>query len=149
VAVSGEKRLTRSATTTGLAGEYLTAAVILELGWRVSPAQQDSVDLVAWNSDGVFMRVQVKSAHLRRQKHHNPCYQFQNGSGRVKKTLPSLEQFDILAHCAIDARKVHFQAACCVNQYSQRRPLGWFETPDLELDSWERAYEIVMETRNG
>ena len=141
--------MTTSATTTGLAGEYLTAAAILGLGWRVSPAQQDSVDLVAWNSAGVFMRVQVKSSQLRFEKNHRPCYQFQNGAGRVKKTLPSLEKFDILAHCAINCRKVHFQAACCVNQYSQRRPQGWFDQPDLELDSFEKAYQIVMETRNG
>ena len=37
-----------SATTTGLIGEYITAAAILGLGWRVSHAQQDAVDLVAW-----------------------------------------------------------------------------------------------------
>jgi len=137
-----------SATTTGLTGEYITAAAILELGWRVSHAQQDAVDLVAW-MDQTFIRVQVKSAHLRKQKHHNPCYQFQNGSGRVKKTLPTLDKMDVIAHCAIDQRKVHFQAACCVNQYSQRRPPGWFETPDLEEESWQRAVEIIMETRNG
>jgi len=120
----------------------------LELGWRVSHAQQDAVDLVAW-LDQTFIRVQVKSAHLRKQKHHNPCYQFQNGSGRVKKTLPTLDKMDIIAHCAIDQRRVHFQAACCVNQYSQRRPPSWFETPDLEEESWQRAVQIIMETRNG
>ena len=140
--------MTGSATTTGLMGEYITAAIILGLGWRVSHAQQDAVDLVAW-LDGVFIRVQVKSAHLRKQKDHRPVYQFQNGSGRVKKTLPTLDKMDIIAHCAIDARKVHFQAACCVNQYSQRRPPGWFEKPDIEADSWQRAVAIIMETRNG
>tara|TARA_A100000171_G_C2078060_1_gene118208 strand:+ start:322 stop:741 length:420 start_codon:yes stop_codon:yes gene_type:complete len=137
-----------SATTTGLIGEYLTAATILSLGWRVSPAQQDSVDLVAWKDD-VFMRVQVKSAHLRKQKDHRPCFQFQNGSGRIKKTLPTLKHYDILAHCGIDARRVHFQAVCCVNQYSQRRPMSWFDKPDIEEDSWQKAVEIIMETRNG
>ena len=141
--------MTKSATTTGLIGEYITAAAILGLGWRVSPAQQDSVDLVAWNGDGVFMRVQVKSGHLRTRETRRNAYQFQNGSGRLKKHLPTLAHFDILAHCAIEQRKVHFQAACCVNQLSQRRQPGFFETPDLELDSWEKAYQIIMETRNG
>ena len=140
--------MTGSATTTGLMGEYITAAIILGLGWRVSHAQQDAVDLMAWQ-DQTFIRVQVKSAHLRKQKDHNPVYQFQNGSGRVKKTLPTLDKMDIIAHCAIDARKVHFQAACCVNQYSQRRPPGWFQKPGLEEDSWEKAVAIIMETRNG
>jgi len=141
--------VTKSATTTGLIGEYITAAAILGLGWRVSPAQQDSVDLVAWNGDGVFMRVQVKSGHLRTRETRRNAYQFQNGSGRLKKHLPTLAHFDILAHCAIEQRKVHFQAACCVNQLSQRRQPGFFETPDLELDSWEKAYQIIMGTRNG
>lgn len=141
--------MTKSATTTGLIGEYITAAAILGLGWRVSPAQQDSVDLVAWNGDGVFMRVQVKSGHLRTRETRRNAYQFQNGSGRLKKHLPTLAHFDILAHCAIEQRKVHFQAACCVNQLSQRRQPGFFETPDLELDSWEKAYQIIMETRDG
>lgn len=95
------------------------------------------------------MRVQVKSAHIRKQKHHRPCYQFQNASGSKKKTLPTAKQYDILAHCAIDQRKVHFTAACCVNQYTQRRPISWFEQADLEEDSWRRAVEIVRETRNG
>jgi len=140
--------VTGSATTTGLIGEMITSAAILCLGWRVSHAQQDAVDLVAW-MDQTFIRVQVKSAHIRKQKHHNPCYQFQNGSGRVKKTLPTLDKMDVIAHCAIDARKVHFQAACCVNQYSQRRPPSWFDQPDLEEESWQRAVEIIMETRNG
>lgn len=140
--------MTGSATTTGLIGEMITSAAILCLGWRVSHAQQDAVDLVAW-MDQTFIRVQVKSAHIRKQKHHNPCYQFQNGSGRVKKTLPTLDKMDVIAHCAIDARKVHFQAACCVNQYSQRRPPSWFDQPDLEEESWQRAVEIIMETRNG
>ena len=131
-----------------MVGEYITAAAILEMGYRVSAAQQDSVDLVAWlGSD--FFRVQVKSAHIRKQKDHRPCYQFQNAAGRMKKTLPTLEKFDILAHCAINQRRVHFTAACCVNQYTQRRPKSWFDKPDIEEDSWHRAVQIVMETRNG
>ena len=142
--------MTGSATTTGLIGEYITAAAILSLGWRVSPAQQDAVDLVAWNNEGdTFMRVQVKSGNLRTREKRRNAYQFQNGCGRFKKVLPTLDQFDILAHCAIDQRKVHFQASCCVNQLSQRRQPSWFETPDLEADSWAKAVAIIMETRNG
>lgn len=141
--------MTRSATTTGLAGEYVTSAAILELGWRVSAAQQDAVDLVAWIGN-TFMRVQVKSSHLNRQRcGSRPAYHFQNGSGRSKKALPTLDQFDILAHCAIEHRRVHFTAACCINKYSQRRAQSWFDQPDIEGDSWRRAVEIVMETRNG
>jgi hypothetical protein len=137
-----------TATTTGLTGEYITAAALLGLGWRVSMSQQDSVDLVAWSGQD-FMRVQVKSAQIHKQRDRAIGYQFQNASGRDKKTLPTLEQFDVLAHCAINDRKVHFTAACSVNQYTQRRPPSWFHQDDLEQRSWEKAVQIVMETRNG
>jgi len=64
-------------TRTGLIGEYLAAAVILEQGWQVSMAQQDNVDMVAWK-DGIFMRVQVKTSTLRSQeKDRSPGYHFQ------------------------------------------------------------------------
>lgn len=127
----------------------ITMAAILEQeGWQVGHAAQDAVDVIAWRGD-TFMRVQVKSAHLRKQKDHRPVYQFQNGSGRMKKSLPTLVKMDIIAHCAIDQRKVHFQAACCVNQYSQRRAPSWFDKPLLEYESWQKAVEIILETRNG
>ena len=48
-------------TTKGLIGEYICATSLLELGWKVSMAQQDSVDLIAWKDDQ-YLRVQVKSA---------------------------------------------------------------------------------------
>jgi len=139
-----------SATTTGLIGEFITMAAILEQeGWQVGHAAQDAVDVIAWHKD-TFMRVQVKSSHLRQQSDkRRPNYHFQNGSGRMSKHLPSSERMDIIAHCAVDQRKVHFQAACCVNQYSQRRAPSFFDKPLLEYESWQKAVEIVMETRNG
>ena len=51
-------------TTKGLIGEYIFAGALLELGWKVSMAQQDSVDLIAWKDDQ-YLRVQVKSSTLR------------------------------------------------------------------------------------
>jgi hypothetical protein len=36
-----------------------------------------------------------------------------------------------------------------VNRFSQRRQPGFFEQPDIEADSWQKAVEIIMETRNG
>ena len=43
-------------TTVGLIGEYVTAASLLQMGWRVSLAAQDKVDLVCW-SEREFLRV--------------------------------------------------------------------------------------------
>jgi hypothetical protein len=133
-------------TRTGLIGEYLAAAVILEQGWQVSMAQQDNVDMVAWK-DGIFMRVQVKTSTLRSQeKDRSPGYHFQTGSGGGKKQIKR-GSYDIFALCAATDRRVWFQAQCCVNQMSLRRSRGFFANPNLESDSFQRAVQIVMETR--
>jgi len=50
-------------TTVGLIGEYLTAASLLQMGWRVSMAAQDKVDLVAWFGQE-FIRVSVNHRNL-------------------------------------------------------------------------------------
>ena len=133
-------------TTTGLIGEYITAAAILEQeGWQVSMAQQDDTDLVAWK-DGVFMRVQVKASTLRSQADGRaPGYHFQTGSGGKKRIKRS--SYDIYALCAATDRRVWFQAQCCINQLSLRKARGFFADPNLESDSWERAVQIVMECR--
>jgi len=134
-------------TRTGLIGEYMTAAVILEQdGWQVSMAQQDGVDLVAWK-DGQFITVQVKTATLRTQNgSRNPVYHFQLGSGSAMKIVKK-GAYDVLACCAATDRKVWFQAQCCVNQLSMRKSPAFFSRPDLEADSWMRATQIVMESR--
>jgi hypothetical protein len=109
-------------------------------------AQQDNVDMVAWK-DGIFMRVQVKTSTLRSQeKDRSPGYHFQTGSGGGKKQIKR-GSYDIFALCAATDRRVWFQAQCCVNQMSLRRSRGFFANPNLESDSFQRAVQIVMETR--
>jgi len=135
-------------TTTGLIGEYLAAASIMERGWRVSMAQQDKVDLVAWYDDE-FLRVQVKSATLTKVKHHRLSgYHFQlaagNGTSKAK-TLPSVQDYDILLLCAINARRCIALATEQVNQQSKRVKASYFEKPDIEADTWDKAVQIVRE----
>ena len=132
---------------TGLIGEYITAAALVQLNCGVAMAQQESIDLVAWFDSGDFMRVQVKSARIYKQKEHSAGYQFQLCSGSKKKTRIDPNKVDVLACVAIDQRKVWFSAACCVNQTTQRRSPAFFERPDIEADSWDKAVSIVMETR--
>jgi hypothetical protein len=134
-------------TKTGLAGEYLTAAVILEQeGWQVSMAQQDGIDLVAFK-DGKFVTVQVKTATLRTPTDRcTPSYHFNLASGRHQKIVKR-GVYDILACCAATDRRVWFQAQCCVNQLTMRKSSAFFSKPDLEADTWQRAVQIVMEGR--
>jgi len=135
-------------TTTGLIGEYLAAASIMERGWRVSMAQQDKVDLVAWYDDE-FLRVQVKSASLIKARHHQTAgYHFQlaSGNGTTKaKTLPTVQDYDILLLCAVNSRRCVAFATEQVNQQSKRVKASYFEKPDIEADSWDRAVQIVRE----
>ena len=128
-------------------GEHLAAAAIINLGYRCVPCPQDGIDLLAFQ-DNVFMRVQVKSARLRKQKERSqPCYHHQLGSGRQKKTRPNPEVYDILARVAIDCRRVFFTAACSIDKLSERRSPEFFAQDDLEAYSWHRAVNPALENR--
>ena len=130
-------------------GEHLAAAAIINMQWRAVPCPQDGFDLLAFNDENVFMRVQVKSARLRKQRDRGAlCYHHQLGSGRQKKTRPDPNVYDILARVAIDCRRVWFTAAFTIDKLSERRSPEFFAKPDLEEASWHRAVQQVLETRN-
>ena len=133
-------------TTKGLIGEYICAVSLLGLGWKVSMAQQDSVDLLAWK-ENQYLRVQVKSATLRLEKSRiTAIYHFNNGSGRNKK-VKGVESYDILAHVGIDHRRVVFNATEQVQVLSQRYRKEYFEKNDVEYFSFEKALQIVNQRR--
>lgn len=137
-----------SATSTGLSGEHLACFALINLGWRAVPCQQDGIDLLAFNDENCFMRVQVKSARLRKQRDRGAlCYHHQLGSGRQKKTRPDPDVYDILARVAIDCRRVFFTAACSIDKLSERRSPEFFAKPDIERISWHRAVNTVMRYR--
>jgi hypothetical protein len=127
-----------SETTTGLVAEYIAAAAILERGWRVSMAQQDRVDLVAWRGE-ILLRVQVKGA----KANNRGDYQFQLGSGSKKKSLPSKEHYDVVALVGIHQRRTLFMPVEAVQQYTKRIRLKRFEDPLIEIDSWQKTMEAV------
>jgi len=133
-------------TTTGLAAEYIAAAAILELGWRVSMAQQDRVDLVAWDGEK-FLRIQVKGSNLRHDNGCTPGYQFQLGCGSTKKKLPSRGDYDVVALVAIPARRVLFFPVEAIQQYTKRATPKRFEDPDIEIDSWAKTLEVINARR--
>jgi len=129
-------------TTVGLIGEYITAASLLQMGWRVSLAAQDKVDLVCW-SEREFLRVQVKSATLKPKSKSTYGYQFQLGTGSSKKILPRIDDYDMLACCSINDRRVVFYATEQVQQYSKRFTQRYFENRNIEEDSFNKAIEII------
>ena len=133
-------------TTTGLIGEYIAAAAILGLGWRVSMAQQDRVDMVAWYGQD-FIRVQAKTASLLGYKiGRSPRHHFQLGHGSKTKKLPTQDDYDVLCLVSPDARRALFMPVTAIRQYTLRVQPSRF-TPEAESDSWDKAVAIVMETR--
>lgn len=134
-----------SETQTGLIGEHLACAAILQMpGIRgASLSQQDKVDIVAWDDIG-FIRVQVKSATLRQSDKRVSSwkYGFNNGSGRDKR-LPTVADYDIIAHCAIERRLCIFTATSAVRTLTSRYSPRRFDDASVEVDSWVKALEII------
>lgn len=129
-------------TTTGLIAEHIAAAALLSQGWRVSMAQQDKVDLVAWKDDK-FIRVQVKGSNIRTESQRKTGYQFQFGSGSKKKKLPTIECYDLLVMVGIQHRRCMFLATEQVKQYSKRISTRRFEDEMIEEESLSKALEII------
>jgi len=133
-------------TTTGLIGEYIAAAAILGLGWRVSMAQQDRVDMVAWYGKE-FLRVQAKTASLLgNQDGRSPRHHFNLGHGCKTKHLPTKDDYDVLCLVSPNARRCLFLPVTSVRQYSMRLPASRF-TEAAETDSWDKTVDHVLEMR--
>lgn len=131
-------------TRTGLIGEHIACAALLSMPGvdGAALAQQDKIDLVAWDYLG-FIRIQVKSGRLRREADgREPTYHFNYGSG-LRKKMPQRGEYDILATVAIEKRRVIFTALEDLKVVSKRIRPKRFDDPDLELDTWARAIAIV------
>lgn len=136
-------------TTTGLIGEYIAAAVVLQLGWRVSLCPQDKVDLVAWKDDE-YIRIQVKTAKMSVDKgKRSPSYHFQLASGCKTKVLPNEGDYDILCCVGLDQRKALFVPIQQLCQKTKRLPPQLFDAPKAELHSFNKALATVRASRDG
>ena len=136
-------------TTIGLIGEYIAAAVVLSLGWRVSPCQQDKVDLLAWK-ENEYIRIQVKtSKKYIDEGRRSPRYHFQLGSGCKTKTLPDEKDYDILCCVGYDHRKALFLPVQQVQQKTKSLSPQLFDEPKAELYSFNKALAAVRANRNG
>ena len=126
-------------TVAGQIGEHIAAAAILQQGWGVALATQDSVDLVAWNKDtGQRLLIQVKSAQISRNVRSK--LEFQLGLGGNKR-LPTRYDFDIMALVSSEQRACYFLPVTAIKQKKMNRGTGFFENPELEADSWQKAIE--------
>ena len=131
-------------TRTGLIGEHIACAALLSLPGieGAALAQQDKIDLVAWDYLG-FIRIQVKSAQLRQESDgRQPTYHFNYGSG-LRKKMPQRGEYDILATVAIEKRRVIFTALEDLKVVSKRINPKRFDDPDVEINTCATALAIV------
>ena len=126
-------------TVAGQIGEHIAAAAILQQGWGVAMATQDSVDLVAWNKiTGQRLLIQVKSAQISRNSRNKLEFQLSLGGN---KRLPTRYDFDIMALVSSEQRACYFLPVTAIKQKKMNRGTGFFENPELEADSWKKAIE--------
>lgn len=131
-----------SNSTAGLVAEYLAAASILQRGWGVALASQDSVDLVAWNKDtGQRFLVQVKSCQLSRGNKYRLEFNVSIGGD---KRLPRRSDFDIMALVSVEQRAVFFLPVTSINVKRMNRKPSFFDNADLEEDSWQKTIEELQ-----
>lgn len=131
-----------SNSTAGLVAEYLAAAAILQRGWGVALASQDSVDLVAWNKDtGQRFLVQVKSCQFSLGNKYRLEFNLTIGGN---KRLPRRSDFDIMALVSVEQRAVFFLPVTSINIKRMNRHPSFFDNPDLEEDSWQKTIEELQ-----
>lgn len=131
-----------SNSTAGLVAEYLAAASILQRGWGVALASQDSVDLVAWNRDtGQRFLVQVKSCQLSRGNKYRLEFNVSIGGD---KRLPKRSDFDIIALVSVEQRAIFFLPVTSIKIKRMNRKPSFFDNPDLEEDSWQKTIEELQ-----
>ena len=131
-----------SNSTAGLVAEYLAAASILQRGWGVALASQDSVDLVAWNKDtGQRFLIQVKSCQFSRGNKYRLEFNVSIGGD---KRLPRRSDFDIMALVSVEQRQCSFCQSASIKVKRMNRTPAFFENPDLEADSWQKTIEELQ-----
>ena len=131
-----------SNSTAGLVAEYLAAASILQRGWGVALASQDSVDLVAWNKEtGQRFLIQVKSCQFSRGNKYRLEFNVSIGGD---KRLPRRSDFDIMALVSVEQRTVFFMPVASIKVKRMNRTPAFFENPDLEADSWRKTIEELQ-----
>lgn len=126
----------------GKIGEYVCAARLTRLGINCEIVNLKTTDIIA--EHGLeFLRIQVKTSSLKRNKNCN-TYQFLTVTGGKKKPLLK-EHCDIVALVALEHEKVLFKPVeYFQNRLTKRIPPKKFEDKDLELKSWNNCLNFLQ-----
>lgn len=135
-----------TACATGLMGEMIAAASVIDNGWGVSHCPQDGIDLLAFKDD-CFIRIEVKTANIHKEKRYRtPSYHFNCCKGGGEKRLINRSDADALALCNPDERLVLWLPITSVS-FKTRRIVPSAFSRRAEMDSWDKMVADVLEMR--
>ena len=135
-----------TACATGLMGEMIAAASVIDNGWGVSHCPQDGFDLLAFKDD-CFIRIEVKTANISKGAgYKKPTYHFNCCKGGAGKRLINRSDADALALCNPDERLVLWLPITAVS-FKTRRIVPSAFTRRAEMDSWDKMVADVLEIR--
>jgi hypothetical protein len=127
----------------GLVGEHIASAAIVQRGWGCGMVMQDDYDLIATKGRESY-RVQVRSCQLsKRIKYSKRTMQFPVGKGKDKR-FPSVDDYDILALVSSEQRGCFFMPISAIDRIKFTKPTSLF-TPEREIDSWDQTIRILRD----
>jgi hypothetical protein len=122
----------KDTASVGRIGEHIASAAIESLGWRVTLAPTDAIDLIAMR-DGRIMRVQVKASNLCAGAGRTPRLQFlllPPSHAELPKCI------DIFAYVDLQQRRARFARPCGRRKVTlYPRDFG----PDIEVETWAQV----------
>ena len=135
-----------TATATGLMGEMIATASVIDNGWGVSHCPQDGFDLLAFKDD-CFIRIEVKTVNRSKGAgYKKPTYHFNCCKGGAGKRLINRSDADAVALCNPDERLVLWLPVTAVS-FKTRRIVPSAFTRRAEMDSWDKMVADVLEMR--
>lgn len=128
-------------TMSGLVGEHIATAAILQRGWSCGMVMQDDFDLIATKGRESY-RVQVRSCQLsKRIKYSKRTMQFPVGKGSNKR-FPTDDDYDMLALVSSEQRGCFFMPISDIDRIKLTKPSSLF-TPEREIESWDSTIRIL------
>jgi hypothetical protein len=126
--------LTLSEIQIGQSGEFLTAAVLVELGVQTMVSPTAGADLLGFD-DHRYWRVEVKTTN----KEERPgAFRWGTARGSASKVAVRAIDCDIVALVALPLRRVVFRNVCAIRSKTTRLTIHHFHD-DCERQTWSEA----------
>ncbi len=122
--------------TIGQAGEYLCAAILIEMKIQTMVSPTEGADLLAFCNNR-YWRIEVKTAN-KLEARDSTLFHFGTSRGSKVKTKVTIEKCDIVALCALPFRRVIFRHVNAITSKSTRLSKNRF-IAGCERESWQES----------